>query len=684
MIRPRLAVALLALALIPAARSARAADVDNPAMSSYVPGFRDTTCAPCKDFYRYANGAWIDTVQIPPSRIAVGAGSELAERNAEVLYGVLEQTRKNVASEPDPTLKKLGIFYSSCMDSDRAEREGYGPIKPELARIDAIRDRKGLAAYLARLIPTALSVPFGISGEADIKNSGMNIAHLGQGGLGLPERDYYIRTDSASVALRGDYVAHVGRILQLIGEPADQAAKDAAAILDFETALAKASMRRVDMREPSATYHKMTVGDLAKAAPGFDWEACFKAAGLTTIANPKAMINVLQPDFITEVAKQVSSAPLEVWKAYLKHQVLRRTASRLSTPFFNEDFAFTSKLSGQKVPLPRWRRCSAEADMAMGEALGKAYVAQKFSPEAKQRALDMVNNLQITLKERIQKLDWMSDSTKTRAITKLNAFLKKIGYPDQWRDYSAFQVNADSSYVWNTMSAAHFERHRRLERIDKPVDRMEWGMTPPTVNAYYNPRINEIVFPAGIMQPPRFDPNNDDAYNYGAMGMVIGHEMTHGFDDEGRKFDPQGNLTDWWSAEDAKRFTEKADKIAAQYSGYVAVDTLHVNGRLTLGENIADLGGATIAYYAYERSLEGKPRQVIDGLSPEQRFFIGYAQGWRSKIRPESLKLRTLTDPHSPPMWRVDGPASNMPEFRKAFGCKDGDGMVRAETVTIW
>ena len=682
MIRARLAAALFALVFFSSAASVtRAAD---PSTQSFVPGFRDTTCAPCKDFFRFANGAWMDTVRIPPSYTAVGQGRELFDRNQEVLYSVLEETRKGAAAEKDPTIKKLGEFYGSCMDSDRAEREGVRPIQGELARISAIKDRAGLAAYLARLVPLGAGVPFTLFGDPDFKNSSMNIAQLGQGGLGLPERDFYTRTDSTSVALRTEYVAHMGRMFQLINVPADQAAKDAASILDLETSLAKASMTRVAMREPSAIYHKMSVADLAKAAPGFDWVAYFKAAGLATISNPKAMINVSQPDFMTEAAKQISTAPIDVWKAYLKHHLLRATASRLSTPFFNEDFAFTSRLSGQKVPLPRWRRCAAEADFAMGEALGKAYVAKRFSPEAKARALEMVNNLQITLHERITKLDWMSDSTKARAIAKLGVVLKKIGYPDHWRDYSALQVSADSAYVYNSRRALQFEIARRLSRIDKPVDRTEWGMSPPTVNAYYNPTINEIVFPAGIMQPPKFDPNADDAFNYGSMGMVIGHEMTHGFDDEGRQFDAVGNLSEWWTPEDAARFKVRAQKIVEQYNGYVAVDTLHVNGALTLGENIADLGGATIAYYAYERSLQGKPRTVIGGYTPEQRFFLGLGQSWRSKIRPEATRTRTLTDPHSPPQWRVDGPVSNMPEFRAAWGCKDGDGMVRSDVVKIW
>jgi putative endopeptidase len=681
MIRPRFLVPLLALALIPAAHVVHAA---GPAIPSFNRGYMDTTCSPCKDFNRFVNGAWMDSVKIPASYTAVGSGRELYDRNFEVLYRVLEDTRKNVATESDPTIKKLGMFYASCMDSDRAEKDGAKPMEAELKRIDAIKDRPSLAAFLAHLVPMGASLPFRLTGDSDFKNSAMNIAQLEQGGLGLPERDYYTRTDSNSVALRNEYVAHATRLFKLAGVPAEKAAKDAADILAFETALANASMPRVAMREPAAIYHKMTVAELSKAAPGFDWSAYFKAAGQPSLGDPKASLNVRQPDFMKEAAQQFQKLPLDTWKAYLELNYLRAAAPHLNQTYFDEEFSFTSKLSGQKVPLPRWRRCSAEADFAMGEALGKAYVAQRFTPAAKARALEMVNNLQAALHERIQKLDWMSDSTKARAVVKLDAILKKIGYPDQWRDYSALQVDANAPYLANFTAGREFEAHRRLARIGRPVDRTEWGMSPPTVNAYYNPYVNEIVFPAGIMQPPRFDPDADDAYNYGGMGSVIGHEITHGFDDEGRQFDAKGNLRDWWTAEDNRKFTERAQKIAKLYDGYVAVDTLHVNGQLTLGENLADFGGATIAYYAYEKSLEGKPRQVIDGWTPEQRFFIAFAQGWRSKIRPEALRQRTLTDPHSPPQWRVNGPVTNMPEFRAAFGCKAGDPLVPAETVSIW
>ncbi|MBI1798982.1 MAG: M13 family metallopeptidase [Candidatus Eisenbacteria bacterium] len=678
----RLPIALAGLLL--AACTAASPGVSAEAHHGVNAVYMDTTCAACRDFFTFANGAWYKTAEIPPSYTGIGAGRELVDRNTEVLHRVLEDTRSKMATETDVTIKKLASFYSTCMDSDRAEREGARPIQPELNRISAIRDRAGLVRHLAHLTLIGQGVPFHLGGEADLKNSSMNLAYLDQGGLGLPERDYYTRTDSTSVALRNDYVAHIGRMLQLIGTPADEASKSAAAILAFETGLANASMGRVQMRDPDAIYHKMAVKDLVKLAPGMQWTQFFGDVGVAELTKPAGQLSVDQPDFAKYASAQVGNAPLETWKAYLRYHLLANTASTLNQALFTEDFTFNSKLTGQRVPLPRWKRCSAGSDAAMGEALGKAYVATEFPPSAKAHALELVNNLQITLRERIAKLDWMSDSTKAQAVKKLDVVLKKIGYPDQWRDYTKLVVSADSSFAVNAIHARSFVAKRYLDRIGKPVDRTEWGMSPPTVNAYYNPLINEIVFPAGIMQPPNFDLLADDAFNYGGMGMVIGHEMTHGFDDEGRKFDSRGNRSDWWTAEDGKRFEARAQKVVDQYNGYVAVDTLHVNGKLTLGENIADLGGVTIAYYAYQRSLEGKPRVTIDGYTPEQRFFLGFAQAWRRKVRPESERLRTLTDPHSPARWRVNGPLSNLPEFQKAWGCKGGEGMVRGDQITIW
>jgi putative endopeptidase len=440
------------------------------------------------------------------------------------------------------------------------------------------------------------------------------------------------------------------------------------------------------MRDPHAIFHRMTVKELGALCPAVDWNAYFTDAGVTVLASPTATLNVSQPTFMRQINSLLASTPMETWRAYLRFHVTRVAAPWLSNDFFMDNFAYASLLSGQKEPQPRWKRASQVLDFTMGEAVGKAWVAVAFTPESKQRVLEMVNNLHAVLNDRIAASPWMSDATKKQASIKLAAILRKIGYPDTWRDYSAMDIQASMTAPQMIRSAAQFEVNRRLSQINKPVDRNEWGMTPPTVNAYYNPTINEIVFPAGILQPPYFDPKADEAFNYGAVGSVIGHETTHGFDDEGRQFDAQGNLKDWWTADDAAKFKEKAQKVVDQYNSYVAVDTLHVNGRLTLGENIADIGGLTIAFHAWQRSLHGKPAPVIDGFTGEQRFFLGYASEWRRKNRPEAMRTAALTDPHSPAEWRVNGVVSDMPEFYKAFGCKQGDALVKndAQRPDIW
>jgi len=649
--------------------------------------YLDTTCAPCTDFFGFANGAWLKTAAIPAAYSSTGAGRELYDRNTETLRQVLEGAAAAVDTAHDPTLKKLGAFYASCMDSAAAERAGATPIADELRRIDAIRTRRDLQAELGRFNRLQIFTPFYFSAEADPKESSRNIGQLYQSGLGLPDRDYYLKTDPASDSLRRQYVAHVARTLRLLGTPAAVARRDARRLLQFETALAESSMTLVAQRDPNAVYHKMTVRELQALAPAIDWGGFFTAVGVPALAPGDAALDVSQPAFIRLVGARLADLPLDEWRLYLRWQLANAAAPTLSRAFFDEDFQFQRVLRGVQEPLPRWKRCAAATDDAMGEALGKAYVAGEFSAGAKAHVLEIVNNLQAALADRIQRLDWMSDSTKVQALGKLGTVLKKIGYPDTWRDYSALEARGSWPYGENVLRAREFEQQRQLAKVGHPVDRTEWGMTPPTVNAYYNPSFNEIVFPAGILQPPYFDPAVDDAVNYGAIGAVIGHEMTHGFDDQGRQFDAQGNLRDWWTATDARRFTERAQRVVAQFAGYVAVDTFHINGQLTLGENIADQGGLTIAYHAFEKSLEGKPRPPdIDGFTPEQRFFLGFAQGWRNLTRPQALRLRTLTDPHSPPRWRVNGSVSNLTEFARAFGCKAGDGMVRPDSVRaeVW
>ena len=649
-------------------------------------GFMDTRTAPCQDFFRYCNGAWWDSVAIPAAYTGVGAGREMNDRNQDVLRRVLEETAARVATEKDPTLRKLGAFYVTLMDSASADREGAKPLAPFLKRIDAIKTRADLEAEIARLHADGLGAPFAFTSISDFKNSKQMIGILFQSGLGLPERDYYFRTDGKSDTLRREYVAHLARTLELLGEAKSKAAADAGAVFKLETALADSCIRRVEMRDPNRIYHKMTVGELQSLAPNFDWVRYFTAMGVAPLAKPTGSLNVAVPSFARQTSNLMASMPLDTWRAYLRVRLATTAAPWLGKAFFDESFRFDALITGAKEPLPRWKSAVDAVDGAMGEALGKAYVARQFPPESKARVVELVGDLVTVLDGRLDKLTWMTDSTRAQAKKKLAAIYRKIGYPDVWRDYTALEVDTRNSAVENLRRAEAFETRRQLARVETPVDKNEWRMTPPTVNAYYSPFNNEIVFPAGILQPPQFDPTADDALNYGGIGMVIGHEITHGFDDQGRRFDAEGNLKEWWTPDDDKRFKERAQRVVDQYNGYVAVDTLHVNGQLTLGENIADLGGVTLAYYAYQRYLDRHGRQDLDGFTSEQRFFIGFAQAWRRKVRPESERLRTLTDPHSPAFWRVNGPLSSMKEFRAAFGCKDGDPMVRADDkrAEIW
>jgi putative endopeptidase len=685
--RVPIVVALLTALALPALAAARTLPVPTPNRA-----FMDTTCAPCRDFYQFANGAWMATAEIPPSYTGIGAGREMADRNQEALYSVLERTRANVATEKDPTIKKLGQLYSVLMDSARADREGAGPLKEPLARIAAIRTQADLQRELARGAVSGLGagpfggggIPFRFGPEPDPKSSRDMIAQVAQGGLGLPDRDYYFRDDEKSKRIRADYVTFMTHLFVLIGDSDDVAAKKAADVMALETALADSSLTPLQMRDPKSLYHKMTVRELGLLTPGFDWAAYFTAVGVPALAKPTATLDVSMPGFMKRAGELMATTPLETWRAYLQWNAVRGRAGWLGQRFFDEAFAFQSKLLGSKAPQPRWKRASQACDFTMGDALGKAFVDENFPATSKARMVELVDNLQAALRERIASRPWMSAETKTQATRKLDAILKKIGYPDKWRDYTKLAIDPAAPAITNLERAMEFERRWELSFIGKPVDRTLWGMSPPTVNAYYNPTFNEIVFPAGILMPPQFDPRVDDAVNYGAIGMVIGHELTHGFDDEGRQYDAEGNLKDWWTGDDSQRFDALAEQVVKQYDGYVAVDTLHLNGKLTLGENIADLGGLTIAFHAWQRSLKGKPAPVIDGFTGEQRFFLGFAQGWRRKFRPEMTRMQALSDPHSTAYWRVNGPLSNMDEFRHAFGCKAGDSMVRGEQIVIW
>jgi putative endopeptidase len=646
------------------------------------PANRDTTCAPCNDFYRFANGGWLARTEIPASYSSYGSFRMLRDKNELALRDILASTAADLSKPSNNASWKLAAYYGTCMDSTAAEKAGLAPIQPELDRIAALKSPAEVTAEVARLHRQGTSALFRFGSEQDAKNSSTVIAVIGQGGLGLPDRDYYTKTDSTSQALRDAYVGHIARSFALAGIAETQAATDAANVLGFETDLAKASMTNVQRRDPKSVYHKSSVADLRALAPGLDWKAYLQAADLGGIDS----LNVAQPDFVHALNGMLESAPLETWQAYLRWKVIDDAAPLLTAAFVQEDFGFNKRLSGAKEMLPRWKRCLAATDAALGEALGQEYVRRNFSPQAKKRALEMVQNLEAALQDRLAGLEWMSDATRTQAIGKLEAFYEKIGYPDKWRDYSKLKIEP-GPFLANRNRAREFEGRRQLAKIGKPVDRNEWAMTPPTVNAYYSSSMNSINFPAGILQPPFFDPNADDAVNYGGIGAVIGHEMTHGFDDRGRQFDAEGNLRDWWTADDAASYKSRAGLIVTQFSNYVAVDTLKLNGKLTLGENIADLGGLTVAYAALEKSMQGKPRPpLIDGLTPEQRFFLSWATVWRERVRPEMSRTLALTNTHSPGRWRVNGPLSNMPDFAKAFGCQPGDAMVRPDTLQarIW
>lgn len=646
----------------------------------------DTTCAPCSDFFTYANGGWEKRTTIPAAYSSWGSFNELQDRNTNVVHQILDDESAAVRekkAKPGTNEWKVGTFYAACMDTAAIDALGTKPIDPQLHEIASITNTKSLLASLGALDAQAELAPFGFFVRPDTKNSSEEIANAGQGGLGLPERDYYFRTDDKSKALREAYVAHVATMLELSGERASDASADAQQIMELETKLAQASMTRVAMRDPNATYHKMSLAEMQQLTPNVDLQALMHALGAPTVTE----INVAQPAFFTAADTLLTTVPVETWKAYLRWHLLDNTASALPSKFADENFKWSQHLTGAKEQLPRWKRCAATANGVLGEAIGQEYVKRTFTPAAKARALTMVDNLVATLRADIQQLAWMSDSTKQRAVAKLDAFTKKIGYPDKWKDYSKLEV-VPGRYLADLRHASDFRRADSWSRLGKPVDRTEWGMTPPTVDAYYNAQYNEIVFPAGILQPPFFDPNADDAVNYGAMGAAIGHEMTHGFDDEGRQFDPKGNLRDWWTAADAAKYNAQAQLVVDQFNSYTVVDSsTHVNGKLTLGENIADLGGLKIAYLAMEKSLDqnGRPGP-IDGFTPEQRFFLSWAQVWREEMRPEMQRTLVNVNEHAPAKWRVDGPLSNMPEFKAAWGCKDGDPMVRPDSLRahIW
>ncbi|MGA9209147.1 MAG: M13 family metallopeptidase [Terriglobales bacterium] len=645
----------------------------------------DKTVDPCVDFFTYSCGGWVKNNPIPADQASWDVYGKLQEENRLVLRQILE-----AAAVPSPKRgaeeQKIGDYYASCMDEAAIEKLGATPLKPDLDRIARLNSKADLPGELARLHPNDVgsflgrASLFSFDSTQDAKNSSEFIAEVDQGGIGLPDRDYYFKDDAKSQEIRKQYLAHVQKMLELAGDKPEQAAAEAQTVMRIETALAKASLTLVQRRDPNNVYHKMTREKLQALSPSFAWDRYFAEIGLPGTKS----LNVAVPGFVKGMDAELKSEDLASWKAYLRWHLVHAQARYLSSAFVNEDFDFYGHiLTGAKEIQPRWKRCVSFVNQQLGEALGKVYVQKTFSPETKQRALVMVEQIETEMGKEIQHLPWMSPATKEQALIKLHAVRNKIGYPDHWRDYSALEVVRGDA-LGNGERGTAFEFRRWLNKIGKPVDRGEWYLTPPTVNAYYNPQMNDINFPAGVLQPPLFDPRSDDAPNYGNTGGTMGHELTHAFDDEGRQFDAQGNLRDWWTADDAKEFEKRASCTSDQYSQYVIVDDIKINGKLTLGEDTADLGGLLLAYLAWQDETRSKSLRPIDGFTPEQRFFIGYGQSWCSAERPEVQRLRATVDPHSPPRYRTNGVVSNMPEFQKAFACKAGAPMVRENRCRAW
>ncbi|MDX2298346.1 MAG: M13 family metallopeptidase [Xanthomonadaceae bacterium] len=651
----------------------------------YTPGLdlsaMDPSADACTDFYQYACGGWQQHNPIPADQARWSVYGKLYQDNQRFLWGILDGLAKNTA-ERSPAQQQIGDYFAACMDESAVETLGAAPLKPYLDRITAIASKAELPALLATLQQSSggRGLYFDFAAEQDFADSSQVIAFADAGGLGLPDRDYYTKGDEKSKTLRTQYLAHVARMFELLGDAPKAAQAAAQQVLDIETALANASLTRVERRDPHAIFHKVDAKGLQALTPHFDWPAYLGAVGLSGLDT----FNVTQPAFYQALDKHWQDASLDAIKTYLRWHVAHANAEYLASAFVNEDFAFFGKtLRGVPQLRPRWKRCVALVDDQLGEALGQEFVSRAFSPQLKQKTLHMTRQIEQAMQDDINTLTWMSAETKARALEKLHTIVNKIGYPDTWRDYSAIAISR-TDFAGNVERANRFEAHRQLTKIGKPLDRGEWGMTPPTVNAYFNPQMNDINFPAGVLQPPLYDPKMDDAPNYGNTGGTIGHELTHGFDDEGRQFDAHGNLKDWWTPEDASNFTERAQCIVDQYAQYTVVDDIKINSKLTQGEDIADLGGLMLALVAWKAETAGQQLDNRDGLTPEQRFFIGYAQWACENNRPENLRVDAVTNPHSPGKYRVNGLMVNTPEFKQAFACKAGQPMVSEKPCRVW
>ena len=680
----KLPVALAATALFLAVMRLPAQEAAQPLQAMpYSPSLDltslDRSADPCVNFYKFTCGGWEKKNPIPADQSGWSVYAKLGNDNEQFLWGILEADAK--AANRDAVQQKVGDYFAACMNTPAIDALGVKPALPGLARIDALKTQPELVAAIGSLHHDyAGSYFFDSDTDQDAIDSSLEIVAVGAGGLGLPDRDYYLKTDDKSVKLREQYAAYVQKLLTLGGESADQAKSDAEATLRIETALAKASLTRVDRRDPHKTYHMMTVEELAKIAPAFDWPHYFEIQGAPGVAK----VNVSQPEFMKAVQAELSAEPVDALRGYLRFHFLTAAAPYLAHPLQQADFDFYSTtLRGIPAMPPRWKTCVRGVDRDLGEALGQEFVKRTFSADTKAKTQLMTEQIESAMKQEIESLAWMSPATKQEALRKLHVIRNKIGYPNQWRDYTTLEIKPDD-YIGDVSRSYRFEDARQWHKLGKPVDLNEWGMTPPTVNAYFNPQMNDINFPAGVLQPPLYDTKLDDAPNYGNTGATIGHELTHAFDDEGRQFDDKGNLRDWWTPADAKGFEDRINCVRNQYAQYIVVDDIPINSKLTSGEDVADLGGTLLAYIAWKKQTAAQQLPSVDGFTPDQRFFVGMAQWACENERPEVLRVRAITDPHSPGYARINGVVSNMPEFQKAFSCKAGQPMVHAPTCKVW